>query len=291
MIENLITFILNNQQLDGGFGYYKHANSSVEPTCYSILALNSFDPKLIQIKDSIKCLLSLQNNDGGWLLFKDDNLSSPVATALALITMKNIDPERYSAPLNRGLKYLETVEGFYTTEEMDENAWGWNKGCFIAIDPSAYAVIALKMLNSTDKNRIEQGEKFFIHNTCDAGGWTYGYPVDKNDPESIQVFNNILLPQLHITSLVLLALQGKKLNVSQHINLILREYANSFCPLSLSLAVLALDSYKEENQLVLNHLNKVMTEDDYAKNVLFYNSLAALANLSKKGINPLCLNH
>jgi hypothetical protein len=289
MIDKYRDFIINNQLLDGGFGYYKKDSSLAEPGFYCLLALIAFDKTIRPVEAGIKWLLSLQNNDGGWLLFKDDNLSSPLATALALIVLAEYNADKYKPIINDGKAYLEKANGFHTTKTMSQNAWGWNKGGFISIEPSAYAVIGLRKAHSTEEKRIKEAEQFFLQNRCESGGWTYGYPIDTNHPDSKKVYSIPLTPQIHITALVLMAAQGRFKPLDKDFELIIREYDKSYCPLSLALSVLAFNSYGQDARPILNRLNEIMLKDDYLAQMPFYNALSLLANLTTKGINPLCL--
>lgn len=290
MIEKYIENVLNQQDPSGGFAYINHRGGMVEPTCYSLMALNKFNPESTNFNRAINWLLSLQNTDGGWKLFDIDDISSPYSTSIAVITLNQIDKNIYSGEIQRGIKYLESRLEYFKNKELCYNVWGWNKGTYIGIEPTAYAVLALKLLNSTNTERIKEGEKFFLSSACLNNGWTFGYPFDRNNPASTSIIYIPVEPQLSITALVLLALQGSNVNLSKHMNLVLKDYKKSYCPMSLSLSILALNAYGEETSDIIKWLNNLMKTDNYVKDKVIYNALSALANQVNSGYNPLCIN-
>ena len=284
-MKDLATKVLNSQQLNGGFGYYKDQSPMLEATAYAIMALNAYDKNIKQINRGIEWILSIQNNNGSWALFDGDESNSPFATSLALITLHNVVPEKYKEIKEKGINYLLNVKDFFHNADLDENIWGWNTGGYISSEPTAYSVIALKMYNKSS-NRIKQAEKFFKENQCEDGGWTYFNPVDTNHPESKELYINQLTPQLHITALVLLALQDNEVLCRTPFELIDKEYTDSYSPLELSLCALAYNRYNKDNHHLINRLNKIM-KNNYEKEMPFNYSLTLLANLTTTGINPL----
>ena len=64
MLENYINYLIQNQNLDGGFGYRENSNSIVETTAFAILALHSHNAKLPEIQKAIRYFNSqtAQNN-------------------------------------------------------------------------------------------------------------------------------------------------------------------------------------------------------------------------------------
>lgn len=289
MIDQYKDFLLKSQQLNGSFGYRKQAGNIVEATVYSLLALNTLNPRLAEIQAGVKWLLTMQNKDGGWFLFDEDDNSSPYVTALALIALYRINKTLYSAYIEKGLKYLENVHYFFSNKDLNPYVWGWNKGCFVGPEPTGDVLLALKMLKSKNDVRIREAESFFDKLRCFEGGWTYNLPVDRNDVDSKTPCQVPLAPELNVTAVVLLSVQDKKDKYFNHINVLLKKYDKSYCPFALSLSVLALDCYKQETSNVLERLNKIMATDDFVKVNVVYNAIALLANLTIEGKNPLCL--
>jgi hypothetical protein len=85
-------------------------------------------------------------------------------------------------------------------------------------------------------------------------------------------------------------MQDKKEEYVDHFRILREMCPQSYCPLSLSLSALACDSYGFDNGDIIRRLNTIMAEDLQVAPVVFYNALAALANLTGMGRNALCLD-
>ncbi|MGH7831383.1 MAG: hypothetical protein ACREP8_14525 [Candidatus Binatia bacterium] len=85
----------------------------------------------------------------------------------------------------------------------DLKGWPWTAGSFSWVEPTAYALIALKKLKpylggTRVEERIQQGELLIFDRMCKGGGWNYG---------NSKVFGEDLWPYPDITALTLIALQ------------------------------------------------------------------------------------
>jgi hypothetical protein len=290
MLENNIRFFLKCQQSDGGFPYGRAGESALEPTAFSLIALSGVEPKSKAGEKGVEYLLSLQNRDGGWLLFRKDNLSSVYATALAVLALRARGRAQDKSSLGEAVFYLKNNHKFAKNVDLDEDIWGWNDYTYVGAEPTAAVVLALKHVGSLPEGRGKEAEKFFTQNTCDEGGWTYGAPVDRNDRLSPSPVSALLRPQLHVTAFVLLAMQDRKEKFRSGIEVIAQEFPKSYCPFSLSLSALAVDCYGKNNRGILERLNRIMAEDQQVKEMAFYHAVSAVANLTSLGKNPLCLN-
>jgi hypothetical protein len=287
--KDSISFVLGTQQPDGGFPYAASGGSVLESTAFCLLAVSGHDPKSGALKKGADYLLSLENTIGGFRLFHDDNLSSAYGTALAILALKTIDPAGFRAELDAAAFYLRNDHRYVRSTDLDEDVWGWNDYAFVGSEPTAMVVLALKHLGPLPFDREKQATQFFSHTICDYGGWTYGAPIDRNDPESRTPVCAVLPPQLHVTALVLLAMQDRKDEFRDQLKVIAAEYPKSQCPFSLSLCALAVHCYGGDNRGILDRLNAIMAVDGQVRGLAFYHALAALANLTRIGKNPLCL--
>ncbi len=286
--EDSIDFLLGHQQADGGFPYASAGGSVLEATAFSLLAIGGRDQNEAR-KKAAAFLTSLQNKDGGFFLFPGDNLSSAYGTGLAALALKTADGAGHASRLEEAAFYLRNNHRFAKHPDLDEDVWGWSDYTFMGAEPTAMAVLALKHLASPPEGRLQQASQFFSHTKCDLGGWSYGAPTDKNDPESPSPVCTVLPPQLHVTALVMLAMQDKKDAFRDGLEVIERTSPGSHCPLSLSLSALAVDCYGGDNRGLLDRLNGLMAEDAQVRGLAFYHALAALANLTREGKNPLRL--
>lgn len=290
MLDSYLEFVLAHQEADGGFPYRPAEGSVLESTAFCLLALEGCVRAKAAIDRGLSYLLTLQNKTGGWFLFRNDRGSSAYGTALSLLVLKKFGPDRHQDQINKAIRFLENARHYARDETMNENVWGWNDRTFIGPEPTAMVALALKHHHSLSAARAREVERFFRDNMCRSGGWTYGYPMDREESGAAPRAASLLVPQLHLTALVLLCMQDKKEQFIGHFKVIQEQFAYSYCPLSLSLGVLALDCYQLDNRAVIERLNKIMAEDRQVAKVVFYNALAALANLTELGRNPLCLD-
>ncbi len=290
MLDLYQEYVLTHQDSDGGFPYRSSEGSVLESTGFCLLALEGCRGATEAMDKGLSYVLSLQNKTGGWFLFQNDRRSSAYATALSLLVLKKFDRLKYQDRIKAGILSLEKTRRYVRDETMDENVWGWNDQTFIGPEPTAVVALVLKHLNALSDYRAGEVERFFRDNMCESGGWTFGYPVDSHQRVGAVSDRSVLVPQLHITALVLLCMQDKKEEYISHFGIIQEQYPQSFCPLSLSLSALAYDCYRMDNRDIIRRLDKIMTEDHQVAQVVFYNALAALANLTEKGVNPLCLD-
>jgi hypothetical protein len=285
-----LEFVLAHQESDGGFPYRPGEGSVLESTAFCLLALDGSSRSAEATDRGLFYLLSLQNKTGGWLLFRGDTKSSAYATALSLLVLNGIDRGRHRDRIDRGIRFLDRSRHYVRDETMDEDVWGWNDRTYVGAEPTAAAALALKHLGALSSRRAQEVERFFKDTACESGGWTYGYPEEKEERREALPERTLLYPQLHLTAFVLLGMQDNKEEFQGGLKVIQEQFRQSYCPLSLSLGALALDCYGSDNRAVVERLNKIMAEDRQVSRVVFYNALAALAELTRNGRNPLCLN-
>jgi len=287
--EESIAFLLDHQKPDGGFPYAAAGGSVVEATAFSLLALSGHDRAGAAVKRGTDYLASLQNANGGWLLFRGDNLSSAYGTALACLALAAIDAGGFKSRLDEAAFYLRNDHRYVKDADLAEDVWGWNNDTNVGTEPTAMAVLALKRLGSLPAEREAQAARFFGRLRCDDGGWSYGAPIDKNDPRSKTSVCAVLPQQLHVTALVLLAMQDKQGEFRDGLAIIGAECPKSRCPFSLSLSALAVHGYGGDNRDILSRLDAVMASDGQVRGMVFYQALTALAHQTSLGRNPLCL--
>jgi len=290
VLDSYLEFVLAHQESDGGFPYRPAEGSVQESTAFCLLALDGWSRAAGAIERGLSYLLSLQTMTGGWLLFRNDTRSSAYATALSLLVLKRLGREQNRDRIERAIRFLENARHYVRDETLDEDVWGWSDRTYIGAEPTAAAALALKHFNALPAHRAQEAERFFQDTACASGGWTYGYPVDREERRGGYPQRALLVPQLHLTALVLLGMQDKKEEFQGHLKVIQEQSPQSYCPLSLSLSALALDCYRLDNRAIVERLNKVMAEDRQVSRVVFYNALGALAELTKNGRNPLCLD-
>lgn len=219
MIERAVEFLLSTQNPDGGWGAEDGKRSNTEATSFCLLALSVLRDKALagSVKQGLNWLINQQNADGSWPLtanVKDGSWT----TALAVLSLAPFEAFRPRAL--RGARWLLRREGedlgwvasvlYRLAPQMlavqlnpDLKGWPWTSGTFSWVEPTSYALIALKKLRpdlraTQVEERIHEGELVLYDRVCKRGGWNYG---------NTKTLGMDLSPYPDLTALALIALQ------------------------------------------------------------------------------------
>jgi hypothetical protein len=219
MKDRIITALLNNQNLDGGWGATRSRHSNTESTSLALTALKSLpEGSLLEsISGGTKWLIQHQNQDGSWPLSEATKEGS-WTTALA-ITALSAFPKHQQQALSAARWLLQqegskpgilaqlilVATGKTKVNELNSDliGWSWVPNSFSWVEPTSYALTALKKVRSglggTNVNdRIRQAEAMIYDRMCKGGGWNYG---------NSKVLDYALWPYPDITAVALIALQ------------------------------------------------------------------------------------
>jgi hypothetical protein len=148
-----ISFILKNQNNDGGWSTSPAVEKSDWNTSLALLALRF--AKYYQLEDlDEKSMNKAIKNGVHYLITSRMDLMIPVLRLLLLMGAK-------------GKEGLQFGKG-----------WPWNKGCYSWVEPTAYSLMALKLPTTIDddltKIAITHANKFLLDHACKGGGWNHG---------------------------------------------------------------------------------------------------------------------
>lgn len=184
-------FLLQSQNMDGGWGYRKGGMSFVEPTAAVMLALRDDSAR----NRARNFLLSMQHADGGWGIGTVDHESGWM-TAWAILGLN--DP---SDAVLRGVDWLRATQGFQIADEKNRaqiqsiykidsalRAWSWQPGDASWVHPTALAILALCAIGKRDDDRVREGVSYLYDRALKSGGWNVGNPemLGKTIPATIQ---------------------------------------------------------------------------------------------------------
>jgi hypothetical protein len=219
MMETAINFLLIAQNPDGGWGAGQGKRSNTEATAFALLALRTVGDQALSknIKRGLNWLIERQDVDGSWPL--TDQLD-PGSWTTVLAVLSLIDVETHWQQAVHGANWLLSQEGrdlgwlnsllyrwaphmLATRLNPDLRGWPWTSNAFSWVEPTAYALIALKKLrphfqSTRAEGRIRQGELLLYDRMCKGGGWNYGNSV---------VLGEELPPYPDTTAIALIALQ------------------------------------------------------------------------------------
>ena len=220
MIPALIDHLRATQNSDGGWGSIRGRQSNTEATSFATLALNRVGPSAhVPAERGITWLRQRQQPDGSWPLTASVNAGS-WTTALAVTCLANhantlSDVQRgaewllghrgHGLGLLASLLYRVVPDLMPTRLNPDLKGWAWTADEFSWVEPTAYALIALKKLrrgeSSAARPTILEAEAMLYDRACPGGGWNYGNST---------VYGEALAPYLETTAIALVALQDRR---------------------------------------------------------------------------------
>ena len=208
--------LLRRQLPCGGWAaLVSSAQAALEPTCYSLLAMNTNTGPTIQT--ALRFLLRAQSSNGSWPVFLGDDPDGSWVTSLVTIALRD-DIDAIPARLN-GFHWLLDASGkeaswlgrwkFRTTDrhvrfDPDRYGWPWIPDTVSWVVPTAFAILALRQLPCTCggfeqiPGRIEGGIAMLLDRACPTGGWNAGNGVVYGEP---------VAPHPDDTAIALLALR------------------------------------------------------------------------------------
>jgi hypothetical protein len=171
---------------------YRTSHETAEPMCLSILALRRLPS--IEISRMAQTLQRLQNKDGSWRAFEDDEPDGSWVTALAVLALSASRSE--SPSLSLAIHWLLGAQGReanwfwrWRFQAADKSVrfdpakygWSWVPGTTSWVIPTAFSVIALRQARGLGINRtavvterIELGVSMLLDRMCPGGGWNAG---------------------------------------------------------------------------------------------------------------------
>lgn len=206
-----------------GFGPTPGARAEPEPTALATIALDDDDAR--------RWLLDHQRPDGG-LAIVAGAVVADAATATAALAMPAGDGRERAIDHLIASRARQVAETDVLEHDPDVRGWGWTSDTFGWVEPTAQAVLALRLLRPGAKEEIDDGIALLADRESVGGGWNYGNPV---------VLGVAIGPFVQTTAIALLALQGSLPEVSERgMNVLRARWDLERGGLSLGLALAAL---------------------------------------------------
>ncbi len=234
---------LNRRSLpDGGFGRSPGAPFDTVSTAWALLALLASDAPKGSLKKAADRLVSLQQPDGRLLV--DPRFPDTHWLTSLLILIASALPGYEKAGQNAA-ELLLTLSGTrWVKKSGDPNGhdtsipgWGWASFSHSWVEPTALAVVALRVQGMQNHERVKQGIALLLDRQLANGGWNYG---------NISVFGKPLYPMPESTGHALCALEGAvpEERVSASLAYIAGEMQKLRTPLSLAWGLIALSAWR-----------------------------------------------
>ena len=230
---------------DGGWGYLAGAAPCTEPTCLACLALSAYKTDTEAYARGLAWLARLQRLDGGVPVAS--NVASPSwTTGLAVLAWSASIGEtagHYRPQIEKAVHWLlhtrgkpiapnPRVYGHDTTLE----GWSWVENSHSWVEPTAYAVLALRAAEKERDRRVRDGIRLILDRAIPGGGWNYG---------NTRVFANTLRPFPGPTGIALTALGGEPPDsrIDSGIAYLISVLQRVRAPLSLSWGLVGLSAW------------------------------------------------
>ena len=210
------------QDADGGWGAEPGKRSNTEATALAILALGAASDAAAPsaLRRGLTWLADHQRPDGGWPLgVGQDQSTWPTPLAVLAVLSRSELRERAVGGLrwlvgHGGIDPGWLLRALYRLwpaalpVRMDPTlkGWSWNPDAFSWVEPTAYALLALKkgrvVVSGPDVDaRIREGESMLYDRVCEGGGWNYG---------NTNVYGVNVPPYAEVTAIALLGLQDRR---------------------------------------------------------------------------------
>lgn len=261
MLDRIITTLLQNQNPDGGWGAIRGKRSNTESTSLAVTALQAMPDNTAaeNRKRAIDWLLRRQNKDHSWPLNETAKEGS-WTTALAITALS--DNAANSERVLAAARWLLEQEGskpgilaeiiLWATGKSGINklnkdliGWAWVPNSFSWVEPTSYALIAVKKLRArlagtNVDERIRQADAMIYDRVCNGGGWNYG---------NSKVLDYALWPYPDITAIALIAMQDHAREQANQESLqVLSKLARATdSGLALCWAAICLNIYAQDN--------------------------------------------
>jgi|CXWL01.1.fsa_nt_gi hypothetical protein len=207
--QQFIQRLRHSAHSDGGWPYQPLCAPSAEPTALTCLALAGHDDGQEAVQKGLQWLADRQQHDGGVAVNAIEN--QPCwSTALAYLAWNRTwdsDEVVFSEERNHAAKWLLQSEGkpfkSYPAlygHDTRLKGWSWVEGTHSWVEPTAYAILALREAGHGDHPRTREAVSLLLDRTMSQGGWNYG---------NNRMFGSDLRPFPAQTGMVLAALAGE----------------------------------------------------------------------------------
>lgn len=184
-------------------GYAPGSDPASEPTAIAALALARHD-RPEEAKKATAFLAEIQAEDGS-VGVRAGEPTPGWPTSLAVVAWRAAG-NPYQTKIARGIGWLLSVEGsrLEQSETFGHNmqlaGWPWAEGTHSWLEPTTFAVLALKAAGQSTHSRTREAVNLLLDRQLPGGGCNYGNTV---------VLGQKLRPHVQPTGIALVALAGE----------------------------------------------------------------------------------
>jgi hypothetical protein len=250
------------------------------------MALASLREAVVAREAAIRWLESRMNSDGALTLIGDNQPHWSTSLFVIALTRLGVRADLREKAVNWLLAWKgERVE---PRKEITLNGalqgWPWASGTFSWVEPTSYALFALKLAGHGRHPRVIEAERLLLDRVCQDGGWNYGNRV---------VYGAAFQGYLPNTALAALALQDSataRPTVERGLVFLERGIQTHQSTLALSLAILCFQSFSKPVAPLVAALKSRQQGDGSWRQQVHLTALAELAlQAAGGGVNILAL--
>lgn len=241
----LLDHLASAADTQGGWAYRPQGRSCAEPTALACLALANHRP------DSVACAMGMawlgkhQLDDGSVPSSATPNAPA-WTTGLATLAWSSAPPSLSASHrdhVDAAARWLLSISGEpipprpdFFGHDSTLCGWPWVRGTHSWIEPTAYAILALRAIGRADNDRVREGLRVIFDRAIPGGGWNHG---------NTRVYQQMLPPFPAPTGIVLAALSGmpRTPGIDAAIEYLTRMLADVRAPITLGWGVLGLTAW------------------------------------------------
>lgn len=173
---------------DGGFGPRAGLPSEPGPTALAAIAMDD---------DDARSWLEARQTEDGRIEMHLGGVENDSMTPIAALALEGSARERAldAVVSMRAAPFPSTPAIPF---DSDLRGWSWTRGAFGWVEPTAYGVLALRVLRPGATGALADGIGMLVDRECVGGGWNYG---------NREVLGEDLPPYAQTTAIAMLGLQ------------------------------------------------------------------------------------
>lgn len=235
---------------------------------------------------AIHWLQSRMNSEGALTLIGDNQPHWSTSLFVIALTRLGVRSDLRDKAVNCLLVWKgKRVE---PSEEITLNGalqgWPWANGTFSWVEPTSYALLALKLAGHGRHERIAEAERLLLDRVCEDGGWNYGNRV---------IYGAAFQGFPSTTALATLALQDSaaaRPAIERGLAFLERRMQSRQSALTLALAILCFQVFSKPTAALVAALKSRQQSDGSWQQQVYLTALAELAlQATAGGANVMAL--
>jgi hypothetical protein len=244
----------------GGFAYLPGGEPRPDATCWVILALQASGGRREPAERAKDALAKMQRSDGR-VCISPRHKDACWPTALAILAWQG--SSRHEGRRGKAVRFLLDSQGHripdntvgVTASDCTSEGWPWVAGTHSWVEPTAYALLALRISGYGAHDRAQAAGQLLLHRQLSAGGWNYGNTV---------VFGQELHPMPETTGMALQALAdvAPPSRVEKSLSYLRSQAPSLRTPFAVAWTILGLSTWQEQSSNEHEPLDSIIRKQE-----------------------------